>query len=284
MAALSANRALTHSSEDQKKTYTRLATGNRITEAGDDAAGLAISENLRSQIRSMSQAERNANDAISFAQVAEGGMTEIGNMLIRMRELAVQASSDTIGDKERGYINKEVTTLLGEVDRIANSTNYNGAQLLNGQASKSVLEFQVGIRNTDSDRIQFRANDNDVRASTLGVDGLDYSSIDNARESLDKVDKAMDKVFAMRASLGAVQNKLVRASRTRTSRPRPPSWSAATSCSRQVSRSSPKPTRLRWQLSSCSELIRQGARHPPPPSRPLPEIRGDLPRRSSHRP
>lgn len=208
MAAISANRALTHSAEDQKRTYSRLATGNRITEAGDDAAGLSISENLRSQIRSMGQAERNANDAVSFAQVAEGGMTEIGNMLIRMRELAVQASSDTIGDKERHYINKEVTTLLGEVDRIANSTNYGGQNLLNGQASKSVLEFQVGIRNTESDRIKFNANENDVRASTLGVDGLDYSSIDNARDSLDKVDKAMDKVFGMRASLGAIQNKL----------------------------------------------------------------------------
>jgi len=185
-----------------------LATGNRITEAGDDAAGLSISENLRSQIRSMGQAERNANDAISFAQVAEGGMSEIGNMLIRMRELAVQAASDTIGDKERGYINKEVGTLLGEVDRIANSTNYNGAQLLNGQASKSVLEFQVGIRNTESDRIKFNSNENDVRAKTLGVDGLDYTSVDSARDSLDRVDKAMDKVFGMRATLGAVQNKL----------------------------------------------------------------------------
>jgi flagellin len=208
MAALSANRALTHSSEDQKRTYTRLATGNRITEAGDDAAGLSISENLRSQIRSMAQAERNAGDAISFSQVAEGGMTEIGNMLIRMRELAVQAGSDTIGDKERGYINKEVSTLLGEVDRIANSTNYNGAQLLNGQNAKSVLEFQVGIRNAEPDRIKFNTNENDVRSSALGVEGLDYTSIDNARESLDKVDKAMDKVFGMRAALGAVQNKL----------------------------------------------------------------------------
>jgi flagellin len=208
MAAMSANRALTHSSEDQKRTYTRLATGNRITEAGDDAAGLSISENLRSQIRSMGQAERNANDAISFAQVAEGGMTEIGNMLIRMRELGVQAASDTIGDKERGYINKEVTTLMGEVDRIANSTNYNGTQLLNGQSSKSTLEFQVGIRNNESDRIKFNANENDVRSGTLGIDGLDYRSVDSARDSLDKVDKAMDKVFGMRATLGAVQNKL----------------------------------------------------------------------------
>lgn len=208
MAALAANRALTHSSDDQKKTYTRLATGNRITEAGDDAAGLSISENLRSQIRSMTQAERNANDAISFAQVAEGGLSEIGNMLIRMRELGVQAASDTVGDKERGYINKEVSTLLTEVDRIAQGTNYNGMSLLNGQASKGVLDFQVGIRNTAPDRINFSINENDVRASTLGIKDLDYTSIDNARDSLDRVDKAMDHVFGIRATLGAMQNKL----------------------------------------------------------------------------
>lgn len=208
MAALSANRALSHAQLDQKKTFTRLASGNRITEAGDDAAGLSISENLRSQIRSMGQAERNANDGISFAQVAEGGLTEIGNMLVRMRELSVQAASDTIGDKERGYINKEVTSLLSEMDRIANSTNYNGTQLLNGQSSKSVLEFQVGIRNNEADRIQFKVNENDVRAGTLGVDGLDFSSIDNAREAMDKIDSALGQVFGARATLGAMQNKM----------------------------------------------------------------------------
>jgi flagellin len=205
---MAANRALSHSAEDQKKVFTRLASGQRITTAGDDAAGLSISENLRSQVRSMGQAERNASDGISFAQVAEGGLTEIGNMLVRMRELAVQAASDTIGDKERSFIHKEVSSLVAEVDRIANSTNYNGTQLLNGQASKGTLEIQVGIRNNEADRIKFNANENDVRASNLGIDGLNYTSIDDAREALDKVDKAMDKVLGTRAGLGAMQNKL----------------------------------------------------------------------------
>jgi flagellin len=208
MASMAANRALNNSALDQKKVYARLASGNRITEAGDDAAGLSISEGLRSQIRSMAQAERNANDGVSFAQVAEGGLTEIGNMLIRMRELSVQASSDTIGDKERGYINKEVGSLLSEMDRIANSTNYNGTQLLNGQSSKGVLEFQVGIRNNEADRIQFKVNENDVRSSTLGVDGLDFSSIDDARSAMDKIDTALSRVFGARATLGAMQNKM----------------------------------------------------------------------------
>jgi flagellin len=208
VAALSANRALSHSADDQKKVYQRLATGSRITEAGDDAAGLSISENLRSQVRSMGQAERNTNDGISFAQVAEGGLTEIGNMLIRMRELAVQAASDTIGEKERGYIHKEVQSLTQEVDRIANTTNFNGTALLNGQADKGILEFQVGIRNNEADRIKFNTKENDVRASTLGIDGLDYTSIDSARSALDKVDEAVNKVFSSRAGLGATQNKL----------------------------------------------------------------------------
>lgn len=208
MAAIAANRALSRTSDLQAKSYERLSSGQRINHAGDDAAGLSISENLRAQIRSMTQAERNANDGISFAQVAEGGLTEISNILIRMRELAVQAGSDTVGDKEREYINQEVQSLVSEVDRIANVTTFNGTPLLNGQSAKSELEIQVGIRNDEADRIKFNAGENDVRASTLGIDGLDYTSVDSAREALDTVDTAVGQVFASRARLGAAQNKL----------------------------------------------------------------------------
>lgn len=208
IASMAANRALAHSSTDQTKVYSRLASGQRIVDAGDDAAGLSISENLRGQIRSIGQAERNANDGISFAQVAEGGLNEIGNMLVRMRELTVQASSDTIGESERGFIDQEVQSLVGEIDRISNSTNFNGTQLLNGQAEKGELEIQVGIRNVESDRIKFNANENDVRAASLGIDGLDYKSIDGARDAMEKVDEATKKVFSSRATLGAMQNKL----------------------------------------------------------------------------
>lgn len=208
MAAIAANRALNHTSADQAKVYQRLSSGQRITQAGDDAAGLSISENLRAQIRSMTQAERNTNDGISFAQVAEGGLSEIGNIMIRLRELAVQAGSDTVGDKERGYINQEVQSLVQEVDRIANVTTFNGTPLLNGQSSKSDLEFQVGTRNDEADRILFNTTENDVRAGSLGIDGLNYESIDSAREALDKVDEAMGKILGSRARLGAMQNKL----------------------------------------------------------------------------
>jgi len=208
MAAMSANRALQGTSDAQAKTYSRLASGQRIISAGDDAAGLSISENLRAQVRSLGQAERNANDAISFSQVAEGGLTEIGNSMIRLRELAMQAASDTVGDKERGFINNEVQQIISEVDRVANSTTFNGTSLLNGQNSKDTLEFQVGIRNDEADKILFKVSENDVRSATLGVDGLDYTSIDSAREALDRVDEAMGKVFESRARLGATQNQM----------------------------------------------------------------------------
>ncbi len=209
MAAISANRTLSGATEAQSKTFQKLASGNRITSAGDDAAGLAISENLRSQIRSMSQAERNASDGISFVQVAEGGLNEIGNMLVRMRELSVQAASDTIGDKERDFVNQEVQSLAGEIDRIANVTNFNGTSLLNGESPKE-LQFQVGTHKEESgsDRLTFNPNEYNVRSEALGIDGMDYTSTDGARDAMDKVDSAMSRVSETRAKLGATQNKL----------------------------------------------------------------------------
>jgi flagellin len=208
LGAIAATRNMEINNRDQAKIYSRLSSGQRITSAGDDAAGLSISESLRAQVRSLGQAERNANDGVSFSQVAEGGLTEIGNIMVRLRELAIQAGSDTVGDKERGFINTEVQSLVQEVDRIANVTNYNGTPLLNGQASKSELEIQVGTRNDAADRLVFNASENDVRAGSLGIDSLDYSSIGGARSAIDKVDEATGKVFASRARLGAMQNKL----------------------------------------------------------------------------
>lgn len=208
MASMAANRALSHSNEDQAKSFQRLSSGNRITQAGDDAAGLSISENLRGQLRSMRQAERNANDGISFVQVAEGGLSEISNILIRMRELSIQAASDTVGDVERGFIDQEVQSLMQEIDRIANVTTFNGTSLLNGQSEKDFLEFQVGIRNDEADRIQFIPNEYDVRTETVGLEGVTFETIDDARESIDRLDEALGKVSETRARLGAMQSKL----------------------------------------------------------------------------
>ena len=213
IASMTANRFLTQSAEQQNKAYQRLSSGQRITQAGDDAAGLSISENLRAQLRSMGQAERNANDGISFAQVAEGGLSEISNITVRLRELAIQASSDTIGDRERGFIHQEVKSLVSEVDRIANVTNFNGTNLLNGQSAKGNLEFQVGIRNDSSDRIIFDANAIDVRTRSLGIEDLDYRTVSGAHNALERVDSALTQISSGRASLGAIQNKLQSTSR-----------------------------------------------------------------------
>ncbi len=208
IAAMSAQRNLGIQSLEQSKNFSRLGSGNRIVTAGDDAAGLSISENLRAQVRSLKQAERNANDGISFVQVAEGGLSEVGNILIRLRELSVQASSDTIGDHEREFIDKEYQSLKTEIDRIANSTNFNGTPLLNGQAKKDVLEFQVGSRNNDADRIQFKVNEYDVRTDKIGISNISALTIDDARDSMDKIDEAITLVTGTRAGMGAMQNKL----------------------------------------------------------------------------
>lgn len=208
MAAMAANRTLVKTNDSQNKSFQRLSSGQRITQAGDDAAGLSIAENLRAQIRSMGEAEKNANNGVSLVQVAEGGLSEVGNILVRLRELAIQASSDTIGDKERSFINQEFQSLTQEVDRIANVTTFNGTPLLNGSGSKSILEFQVGIRNDEADRIQFNVGENDARSAALGIDGIKAESIEDARSSIDVVDSALSKVSETRARLGAMQNKL----------------------------------------------------------------------------
>ncbi|NDF14552.1 flagellin FliC [bacterium] len=207
IASMAAQRNLQKTSIEEQKIFSRLASGNRITSAGDDAAGLSISENLHAQIRSMKQAERNANDGISFVQVAEGGLSEVGNILVRMRELSIQAASDTIGDRERGFIDKEWQSLKQEIDRIANVTNFNGTTLLNGQAPKN-LEFQVGARNADADRIMFSVKEYDVRTDALGIDGISAQSVSSARDSIDRLDEAISRVTGSRAGLGAMQNKL----------------------------------------------------------------------------
>lgn len=208
IAAMSAQRNMSNNSVEMQKTYSHLASGSRITSAGEDAAGLSISENLRAQIRSLKQAERNANDGISFVQVAEGGVSEVGNILVRLRELSIQAASDTIGDRERGFIDKEYQSLKAEVDRIANSTNFNGTPLLNGQSKKDNLEIQVGVRNAEADRINFNVAECNVRTDRIGISDVSAKSIDDARDSIDKIDEAIAKVSGTRASLGAMQNKL----------------------------------------------------------------------------
>jgi flagellin len=205
--SLAAQRNLGVNNAAQKASLEKLASGSRIVRAADDAAGLAISEKMRAHIRSIRQDMRNANDGISMIQTAEGGMNEIGNILIRFRELSIQAASDTIGDVERGFIDKEVTQLSQEIDRIAQATEFNGHKLLNGEGE--VMEIQVGIHNNPAeDRFTYDSSKTHATSDALGVAGISVASKQEAQENLSKVDDAIVKLTENRAELGALQNRL----------------------------------------------------------------------------
>lgn len=208
VAAINAKKVLDGTQRKLNKSFSQLSSGSRITKAADDAAGLSISESLKSQIRGYGQAKRNANDAISMIQVSEGGLGEISNILTRMRELAVQASSDTVGDNERTFINKEIQELKNETQRIAESTRYGSAKLLDGTGGD--YEFQVDINNNDfQDRITFDSSAQEATTAALGIDGFDFSDRENAREALETLEVAQRTVNGHRATLGAVQNRLI---------------------------------------------------------------------------
>jgi flagellin len=206
VSSLNAQRNLYTTQNALDSSLSKLSSGYRITKAGDDAAGLGISTKLESQIRSYSQATRNANDGISVIQSTESALNESANILTRLRELAMQSSSDGVGASERGYINTESTQLLSELDRIASVTEYNGTKLLNG-VSASNLDFQVGIANTGNDRISFKTIDATTSASGLAVTGMDLSSKASAQAALDTIDKALATVSSNRATLGAAGNR-----------------------------------------------------------------------------
>ena len=210
VAAINAQRNLGRTEDSLKTSLARLSSGMRITAAKDDAAGLAISEKLRSQIRGTAQAERNANDGISLVQVAEGALNEVSNALIRIRELAVQAATGTLGSDERGYLHSEFNELLEEIDRIASVTEFNGQKLLDGTTSAGI-SFQVGLHNSTNDRITVSITN--TFASTLGssgneIDNHSISTMTGARSTLAVVDAALDDISGIRGDLGAAQNRL----------------------------------------------------------------------------
>ena len=207
MSAINAQRNLVGSQRMISKSMAQLASGSRINIAADDAAGLAISEKLKAGIRSARQANRNANDGISMVQTAEGGLNEIGNIVTRLRELGIQAASDTVGNVERGFLDKEVQQLKAETQRIASSTKWGTTNLLDG--SSPVFDFQVGIfNNAEEDRISFDSSGNNASLDSLGLGGIDYTSKEGAQEALTLLDEAQDNVNGMRANLGALQNRL----------------------------------------------------------------------------
>jgi len=207
VTSLAAQRTLGANNADQASTLAKLSSGTRIVKAADDAAGLAISEKLKAQIKGVNQAERNANDGISLIQTAEGGLNESSNILVRLRELAVQSSSDTVGDSERKFTDLEYQNLKQEMERISQVTEFNGKKLLNGSGDK--YDFQIGINNDDfQDRIKYDAAKQNSSLSSLGIDELSVASKEASQASLAKIDTAIQNVSGQRAELGAIQNRL----------------------------------------------------------------------------
>ena len=229
-ASMNAQRNLAASQTSLSASIGRLSSGMRINSAGDDAAGLGISENLKANIRSMAQAQRNTNDGVSMSQVAEGAMDDMQGIVSRMRELAVQSSNGTLGSTERGYIQTEFTQLSGEINRIGAVTNFNGQKLLDGSASAG-LTFQVGINNTANDRISMsitKLTTSTLGSASLHVASASLSTVTNARAAMgvfDKAiqqlstaakaqsaigafDKAIQQLSQARAKVGATQNRL----------------------------------------------------------------------------
>jgi flagellin len=207
VASLAAQRALGRTRNRQDDNFRKLSSGLRITRAGDDAAGLAISEKLKAHIRGARQAKRNADDGISLVQVAEGGLQEISSIIIRLRELSMQAASDTVGNEERAFSDIEFQQLKDEVQRISVSTEFNARKLLNGEGG--IFEVQIGVHNDPfQDRIAIDASKLDTTTTALGISAESVSSKLGAQKSLQILDNALVQVNGVRADLGAVQNRL----------------------------------------------------------------------------
>lgn len=209
--SIQSQKSLTKVTQETADNYSKLSSGQRINKAADDAAGLAISEKLKAEIRSSKQANRNANDGISLVQVAEGGLSESSNLLTRMRELSIQAASDTLTDSDRDKSNIEYEQLKLELDRISQTTEFNGKKLLNGSGPE--LDFHVGVGdNSSDDRVSYSSKDLNAGTQALGISSGSISSKINAQEGLGKIDHAINMLSAQRATVGSLQNRLISSS------------------------------------------------------------------------
>jgi len=222
VSSLVAQRFMERNNNDMQASMERLSSGYRINKSSDDAAGLAISENLRGQVRGLNVAKRNANDAISLVQVAEGSMNEMSNILIRMRELTIQSATDTLGEQERSFLNKEYVSLVDEMDRIAKSTEFNGRKIFDLENDLSEYVIQVGTKGSEpaanvdtitvdlkglrfnSETIGFH-KESEIGAKTAGDTGPTREEISG---KLGTIDTALNRLATERATLGATQNRL----------------------------------------------------------------------------
>ena len=202
-ASISAQRNLGVSTASLGRSVERLSSGLRITRAADDAAGLGLSETLRAHIRSINQAVRNSSDGISLTQIADGGASTIGNLLSRLRELASQSSSGTVGSTERSYIDSEFLALRSEIDRIAQVTEFNGQALLSGSSINFTV--QVGFKSGSGNTLSLSLND--LTISSLGISSVNVSTSANAQSALGNIDSAISAVATARAEYGSLQNR-----------------------------------------------------------------------------
>jgi len=211
LGSITAQKHVTSNSRNLQQSIQRLSSGLRLNSASDDAAGMAVATGLRAQVGGYQQASRNANDAVAILQTAEGAYNTIGDNLMRMRELAVQASSDGLTDTERQYIKTEFQDIQDDIDRISNVTEYNGTKLLDGTAgSAGLMTFQVGTRNTANDRINVTLKDIDTGVSALNVAKatVGVSSLAQAQSAITSIDGAIDFLSTQRTELGSKLNKL----------------------------------------------------------------------------
>jgi len=204
VASINAQQNLSKINERLGKNFSRLSSGMRIATASDDSAGLAISERLRAQVRSLQRAQLNANDGISLAQTAEGALNEVSSMLVRMRELSVEANNSSLTNSDKDSLDAELQQLVSEVDRIAQATSFNDINLL---STTQTLTFQVGEGSTAGvDTISM--NLSSMKKGDLSISSLDIGDGGSATGAITKIDWAIDKVTSTRGTLGAVQNRL----------------------------------------------------------------------------
>ena len=205
VSSLSAQSNLSKTAADLSKSISRLSSGLRIESAADDAAGLAISEDFKASIRSLNQAKRNANDGVSLIQTADGSLKEVSGLLGRMREISVQSRNGTVNTTQRGYLQDEFDTLRSEIDRVVDTTEFNGVSLLDGDQAGG-LAFQIGINTTSDDRLTISIATSS--ASALGIGTSTISSTAGADAAISALDTAIQRVSTRRAGLGAMQNRL----------------------------------------------------------------------------
>jgi flagellin len=211
MPSIQSQNSLSKVNRETSESSSKLSSGQRIVKSADDAAGLAISEKLKAEIRSSKQANRNANDGLSLVQVAEGGLSESSNILVRMRELSMQAASDTVADSDRDKSNMEYQQLKNELERISQSTEFNGKKLLNGSGPQ--LDFHVGVGdNSSDDRVSYNSKSLNAGSQSLGVSNATISSKLSAQEGLVSLDNAINILAAQRATVGSLQNRLISSS------------------------------------------------------------------------